>query len=487
MKYFIISMAAILILSGTCFECWAVKKSSVVRNKNLQKPNILFIAVDDLRTELGCYGQTHIVSPNIDRLVLEGSIFLKNYCQFPICGPSRASILTGMRPDKLKIWNNKTHIRETLPDIITLPQYFKKHGYYTVGYGKIFHDKLTDDSLSWSEPGLAVESFHYEDYNNPITILMLEKMRKKYGTNIVGPPTDSADVQDNAYSDGQFTDMAIQTMKELKSSKNPFFLAVGFVRPHLPFNCPKKYWDLYESEQIPLSENSELPANFPDIPVYDSNWMRQHLGMPKKGPFSDSLAKHLNHGYFASVSFVDSQVGLLLEALREFGFEKNTIVVLWGDHGYLLNDHGIYGKHSNFEKAVHSPLIIRVPGSYMNQRIDKPTEFVDVFPSLCELSGLPVPDNLQGKSFVPLLKNPDQEWKQAAFSQYQSGEFTGYSVRTNRYRYTKWILRKTGDNVGNELYDYLKDPNEEVNLAPFDSYQSKIYELSKLFNKIDEY
>jgi len=446
-------------------------------------PNILFIAVDDLRPELGCYGQTHIVSPNIDRLALEGSVFLKNYCQYALCGPSRASILTGMRPDALKIWNNKIHIRETVPDIITLPQHFKEHGYYTVSYGKIFHNKVMDDSLSWSEPGLAVESFHFEDYNNSNTLAMFEKMGEKHeGNNIVGTPTDSANVPDNAYSDGQFTDMAIQTMKMLKSSRNPFFLAVGFVRPHLPFNCPKKYWDLYDPEQIPLSENSVLPAYFPDIPVYNSNWMRHYIGMPKEGPFSDSLSNHLNHAYSACVSFVDFQVGRLLEALHEFGLEENTIVVLWGDHGYLLNDHGIYGKHSNFEKAVHSPLIIRLPCSCGNQRIDKLTEFVDVYPSLCELSGLPVPDHLQGKSFVPLLKNPDQEWKQAAFSQYQSGEHTGYSLRTNRYRYTKWINRRTGDTSGLELYDYHKDPNEERNLAASDSHQSIAYKLSKMLN-----
>lgn len=433
---------------------------------------------------LGSYGSNHISTPNIDGLAEEGTVFLKNYCQYPLCGPTRASLLTGMRPDAIRIWGNNTHIRETVPDIITLPQHFKQHGYHTVGYGKLYHNKEMDDSLTWSEAGLPVEGYHFGDYNNPQTLALMKKSGAEDPTmEAIAPPTDSADVPDNAYSDGQFADMAIKAMKRLKQGKKPFFLAVGFVRPHLPFNCPKQYWDMYDSDQIPMAENSELPLNFPDIPVYNSWWMRHFKGMPKNGPFPEPISRHLNHAYSACVSFVDAQVGRLLNALKEYGLEDNTIVVFWGDHGYLLGDHGIYGKHTNFEKAVHSPLILRVPGYRGNQRIDKLTEFVDIYPSLCELSGLPIPDHVQGISFVPLLQDPKQAWKRAAFSQYLEGELMGYSIRTERYRYTKWVQQGTGDTKGIELYDYQNDPYEKTNLASSESHQSVVMELGKILNK----
>jgi arylsulfatase A-like enzyme len=449
-----------------------------------EKPNILFIAADDLRPMMGCYGIDHIKTPNLDRLAERGTVFLNNYCQFPLCGPTRASLLTGIRPDDLKIYGNQTHIRETVPEVITLPQHFKNHGYHTVGYGKIYHNRDMDDSLSWSEPGLPVEGYHFGDYNNPHTRKMLRDITDEdpVGTTLA-PPTDSADVPDNAYSDGRFADLAIEAMKHLKKEKQPFFIAVGFVRPHLPFNSPTKYWNMYDREQIPLADYRELPANFPEVPVYDSWWMRHFHGMPQKGPFSDSISRHLNHAYSACVSFVDAQIGRLLDALEEFELENNTIIIFWGDHGYQLGDHGIYGKHTNFELALRSPLILSVPGTEGVQRIAKLTEFVDIYPSLCELTGLPVPDHLQGTSFVTLMENSDMDWKKAAFSQYLQQGHMGYSLRTNRYRYTRWVHQSTGETSGIELYDYREDPNEKINLAGSGSHQRIVRELEEMLNE----
>ena len=454
------------------------------RDNDKERPNILFIASDDLRPMLGSYGCEHIKTPNLDELAGESTVFLNNYCQFPLCGPARASLLTGLRPDALRIWGNNTHIRENVPDVITLPQHFRLNGYHAVAYGKLFHNRDMDDSLSWSEPGLPVEGFHFGDYNNPGTKKWLSQSVEEDSTSTpVAPPTDSADVPDNAYSDGMFADLAIKALKQLKKGEKPFFLAVGFVRPHLPFNCPSKYWDMYDPEQIPLAEYRELPVNFPDVPVYTSWWMRHFRGMPETGPFSDSISRHLNHAYSACVSFVDAQVGRLLDALKENELDENTIVVFWGDHGYLLGDHGIYGKHTNFEKALRSPMILYVPGKEQGQKIKKLSEFVDIYPTLCELTGLPLPEHLQGLSLVPLLNNPEQEWKEAAFSQYLNGQHMGHSVRTHRYRFTRWVHQQTGEAEGVELYDYQADPDEKNNLALSLAHQSIVKELSGILTK----
>ncbi len=452
--------------------------------KEPEKFNVLFIASDDLRPMLGSYGSDHIKTPNLDRLADQGTVLLSNYCQLPLCGPSRASLLTGMRPDELKIWGNYTHIRETTPDVITLPQHFKQHGYHSVAYGKLFHNKDMDDSLSWSEPGLPVEGHHFSDYNNPATLEWIENVREDDPAGgQMPPPTDSAEVPDNAYSDGRFADMAIRAMQTLGKKDQPFFLAVGFVRPHLPFNCPSMYWDMYDPMQIPLAEYRELPEYFPDVPVYDSWWMRQFKGMLAQGPFTDSISRHLNHAYAACVSFVDAQVGRLMNALKQNGLDKNTIVVFWGDHGYQLGEHGIYGKHTNFEMAVRSPLIIYIPGVPGGKRITKLTEFVDIYPTLCDLAGLPQPDHLQGISFKPLIEDPDLKWKSAAFSQYLHDQHMGHSIRTEQYRFTHWVDQTTGELKGVELYDYQSDLNEEINLAGCTSYDSIARELEQILNK----
>ncbi len=499
----------------------------VVSQTTIQ-PNILFIAIDDLKPILGCYGNTIVKTPNIDRLAKRGTVFLQNYCQQAVCGPTRASLMTGMRPDYTKVWDLKTRMRDVNPDIISLPQYLQSQGYSTQGIGKVYDSRCVDnetDKPSWSVPYYKTNKKYYPKelgepaltrYQNPTTKSLAAQYAKEaaaqglkgseandYVTAKVRPTTECEEVPDHAYNDGANTLQAKDILIQLSKQSGPFFLAVGLAKPHLPFVAPKKYWDLYKRDQLPVAEFQNKPANAVNIAFHNAGEIRAYTDIPgvlsttnDKG-FGITLPtdkqRELIHGYYASISYTDANVGVLLNTLDSLGITDNTIIVLWGDHGWHLGDHNLWCKHSNFEQATRAPLIIAAPG-LAKKPTKSPSEFVDIFPTLCDLTGIPVPAHLQGKSLVPLMKNPDASVKTFSVSQYPRSSETaenerlgyagtnvmGYSIRTDRYRYTIWMkngYRSTDPFsaallVGSELYDYVKDPQETINFTGSAAYKS---------------
>ena len=444
-----------------------------------RRPNVLFIAVDDLRPELGCYGRTHIHSPNIDRLAASGMVFERAYVQQAVCAPSRASLLTGLRPDTTGILDLNTPLRKAMPKVVSLPQAFREAGYTSIGLGKIYHHPQDDMNVGWSrEPWRPVGG----QWLAPDNLALIE--RRKEASNaeskgrVRGPAYEAGDVPDDAYGDGQVAARAIDALRGFEASGEPFFLAVGFFKPHLPFNCPKRYWDLYDRDAIALAPNPQRPKNVPEQAHTTWGELRSYAGIPAQGSLDDDTARTLIHGYYACVSYTDAQVGRLLDALDTLQLTDNTIVILWGDHGWHLGDHDQWTKHTNFEKATHAPLILRAPGQRTGQRTAALVEFVDVYPTLCELAGVPMPENLEGTSVVPLLSDPGRPWKTGAFSQYPRGKgVMGRSLRTDRYRYTRWTDAQ-GTLLGHELYDHQVDPQEDHNLAADASHAATAAELA---------
>jgi iduronate 2-sulfatase len=456
-----------------------------------QKPNILFIAVDDLRPELGCFGNKIIKSPNIDKLASRGLVFNRAYCQQAVCSPSRTSLLTGRRPDTTKIYDLETHFRSTIPDVVTLPQYFMQNGWHSQGLSKIYHGSL-DDEKSWSAPhwvpavspyGPAGQKFLAEKDRAAAEKGKQTKAEKKAGGKAFA--FEAADCADNQLPDGATADKAISLLREFKKQDKPFFFAVGFLKPHLPFVSPKKYWDLYNEKEIQLAPNPFPPKDAPGFAGTDWGELRSYNGMPKQGAVGEEQARQLKHGYYAAVSYTDAQIGRVLDELDKLGLRDNTIVILWGDHGWQLGEHGFWCKHTNYELATHAPLIISVPGQKTaGKKTDALVEFVDIYPSLVELCGLKLPDGLEGTSFKPLLENPDRPWKKAAFSQYPRGvpgvgRIMGYTMKTDRYRFVQWADEKKNF-AKYELYDHQTDPQENVNLANQPQYADKVKELSAM-------
>lgn len=465
------------------------------------KYNVLFIAVDDLRPALGCYGTPIIKSPHIDALARTGTVFNRAYCQQAVCSPSRTSLLTGRRPDITKIYDLQTHFRLHLPDVVTLPQFFKEHEYHTQSLGKVYHD-LLDDPQSWSvrswvpqdqmygrpENQAAVrkkrerlrsegELLQVDSIKRDPTTRAVLKIVRKGNVRAIGPAWEDPDVPDNALRDGMLADKAIEVLGQVKDKS--FFLAVGFYRPHLPFVAPKKYYDLYRPQKLQLAGNPYAPKDVPKIALTNSGELRTYSDIPTQGAVSDEKARELIHGYYATVSYVDAQIGRVLAELDRLGLGERTVVVLWGDHGWQLGEHGLWCKHTNFEVATRSPLIISAPGQ-ANRGVttDALVEFVDIYPTLVELCGLPMPEGLEGSSFVPVMNAPHRRWKRAAFSQYPRGEAMGYSMRTGRYRYTEWA-KQGKPAIGVELYDHKADPHENVNLAGQSEHKELTSRLSK--------
>lgn len=473
-------------------------------------PNILFIAVDDLRPELGCYGKSHVKSPNIDRLARTGVTFTNAFCQQAVCNPSRASLMTGLRPDTLEVWDLRADFRQTRPETVTLPQYFKQNGYHSVAIGKIFHNTIPDP-LSWSETKLHIRGYPFDPdavYRSEENVEWLSRRQAEITGQgkqdryidrlgqwyLKATATENVAVPDDAYYDGAQTDVAVKKLEELKTRNQPFFFAVGYYRPHLPFNAPEKYWNLYDRDSIPLAANPQPPRG---APIMALNTLRELRGYtdfrgaprPDQGSLTEEQARLLRHGYLASVSYIDAQVGRLLDELDRLGLRGNTIVVLWGDHGWKLGEHGSWCKMTNYEIDTRVPLILSAPGKHENGNdCSRLVEFVDIYPTLCQLAGLRVPENLEGLSFAPLLDDRTRRWKTAAFSQFlregkwtapDGVEYMGFTVRTERHRYVEWTRWKSKEVVARELYDHATDPGENVNVADIEENRNVVETLAK--------
>ncbi|MFH5803339.1 sulfatase [Alienimonas sp. DA493] len=505
------------------------------------RPNVLFIAIDDLRPELGCYGNELVHSPNLDALAADGMRFDRAYCQQAICSPSRASLMTGKLPDEIGVVENTAYFRELNPDVVTLPQQFKKHGYETVYSGKIYHGKMTDEEHSWSRPasrkgiprpqtpgGYNVPENQRTFFKNRDEILA-KYGRERSGGLIHGPAFEAGDVPDVAYVDGYNTAVAIQTLGELVEGDEPWFLGMGYVRPHLPFNCPRRYFDLYDPAEIELPDHVAPPTDGSALGLHASFELRTRHGIPKEGPIGDDLARELIHAYLACTSYVDAQIGRLLAALDEAGVRENTIVVVWGDHGWHLGEMGVWGKATNYEIATRVPLIVWTPpglleGATRGASTDALVELVDLYPTLYDLAGVPAPDGLAGRSLCPLLTEPQAEWKAVARSQFPSpalrewaanplsagmretffgpliaevegrvaaqhgadwdrnlfeNHLMGYATRTDHFRLVEWrdVRDPDADPVFIELYDHDADPAETTNVA--DCYPGGVARLSR--------
>ena len=496
-----------------------------------KNPNVLFIAVDDLKPMLGCYGDTLIKTPNIDALAQRGHVFMNNHCQVAVCGASRASLLTGLYADQTKVWAFDT-IRKFNPEIVTIPQHFKDAGYKTLNIGKIFDYRTVDkysDSISWDYVFPVSEEDYYPHYNKQTGIAALyhyqssfvkEKYAQykaealaqgvdtfRYAFQRISPATERLDVPDDAYKDGMFAKLAIEQIADLSKSNQSFFLAVGFHKPHLPFVAPEKYWNLYPEEVILTAAYQKMAGNPVEYAYHNSSelrnytdskgeWIYEKLGKGEK--LSMEEQKHLIHAYMATVSFVDEQVGKIIQELKSHDMYDNTIIVLWGDHGWHLGDHNMWGKASNFEQATRSPLILSAP-DLEQRKTSNPSSFVDIYPTLCEMAGLSLPDHLEGESLMKIMNN--ESTKPYAVSQYTRDQKMGYAVRDKRYRYVSWVeegfhvnpeadLSKTTDV---QLFDYEKDPLETVNFANHPEYdtvlkqmESKLHSFYKQLTLINE-
>jgi len=499
MKYYKLITLILVFVSVSVFA------KTGVPEKNEKKPNILFLVIDDLKPLLGVYGNTDVKTPEIDKLASRGVVFDNSYCQQAVCAPSRISAFTGMRPDRTKVRDLHTDMRKMNPDIVTLPQFFKKNGYETVGLGKLMHGARGNDPRSWTIPYKTDDELTYAKgykypaggkyQNSEIFNAFAEAGRqglkgkkaklfvKKQG---MLPSTECLDVPDDAYSDGAIAEAGTKQLEKLSKKQKPFFLALGFHRPHLPFVAPKKYWDMYDEKEINVNPFQLHAENSPKYAYHNWGELRNYSDIPPKGKLDPAKQKQLIHGYRASVSYVDAQVGKVIAKLEELGLAENTIIVLWGDHGWHLGDHGLWCKHTNFEQATKAPLIFIAPGMSKGKHASTMAEFVDIFPTLIDYAGFKVPPYLEGESLVPVLEDPGVEVKDYALSQFFRGtDIMGYTMRTARYRITLWMkgdykhkdLFRDPVIDAVELYDYETDPQERVSLATDPAYASIVEEL----------
>jgi iduronate 2-sulfatase len=434
------------------------------------KPNVLFIAVDDLRPQLGCYGFESMKTPNIDRLASGGTVFRRAYCMVPTCGASRASLMTGIRPTPKRFVNYLAMAQKDAPGIMTLNTHFKSNGYHTISNGKIFHH-TSDNVKGWSEKPWRPKGPGWLDPENQQ--LQKDRIKTLGPRKGRGPAFENYDAPDEVHRDAMTTAKSIADLQRLAKQGQPFFLAVGYFKPHLPFVAPKKYWDLYKRDQIKLPQTYHKPKGAPSVSLHNSGELRSYANIPAKGPVSKQTALNMIHGYYACVSFIDAQIGQLLGELDRLKLTENTIVIVWGDHGWNLGEHLLWCKHSCYETSMHAPLIVRVPGMTSGKATRALTEFIDIYPSLSELAGLKRPAHLEGKSFVPLLKDPNLPWKTAAIGRYRSGD----TIRTDRFRFTEYGARGKNPSA-RMLYDHKTDPAEDLNIAESDEQRENVQALT---------
>jgi arylsulfatase A-like enzyme/GH35 family endo-1,4-beta-xylanase len=493
------------------FYFFLIGFSYAVFGQNKKQLNVVFIAVDDLKPTIRSFGDAFAVTPNMDMLARKSTLFLNAHTQQAICSPSRISLLTGLRPDKTQVYDLKTKMRDKLPNVVTIPQHFKQMGYTTAGVGKIFDprgvDKQSDD-VSWSLPYKRAHQLKYpKDWGQPMvgyyqnqqikekikSIIKKENISPSkvgdYLKTVFRPPFSSSPAPDEAYADGAIAAEALRMIDDLSTKRKPFFLAVGFKRPHLPFSAPKKYWNLYGRDRIPLAAFQERGSNIGRLAFKGPGEISKY---PMDGRFYTTdnngqlnldvaFQRELVHGYYACASFIDFQIGKIVNKLKKEGLMGNTIIVIWGDHGFHLGDHRMWTKHSNFEQATRSPLIIYNPKTRAAQKIISPTEFVDIFPTLTDLAQIMPPSNVDGTSLLPMMMGQQQSVKEFAVSQYPRNNKMGYSFRTAAHRYTLWIEKsKIGqkisskDIVQEELFDYNSDPLETKNHIGIAGY-NKVY------------
>lgn len=450
------------VLSALSFNIYPQK---VKKNK---KYNVLFIAVDDLRTELGCYGNSVIKTPNIDKLGSEGVVFQKAYCQQAISMASRASLLTGIKPENNLIYENGT-ANAACPGQDKIEDVFRKNQYTIQGYGKIYN-YYSDNSEQFGESYLEKNpksKAKGRDFLEPEN----HKLIKEDG-HWGGPAYEMADVADNEYVDGFLAEETCKKLKQFAKSKEPFYMALGFRKPHLPFNAPKKYWDLYQREDIQLAENQTLPMNYNKFTQYNFEELRNGYDfIPRNKDLIPSDLQHtLKHGYYACVSYVDAQIGKVLDQLKKSGLDKNTIVVLWGDHGWKLGEHGMWCKHTNFDLDTRVPLIIKTPNgkSGVSQSF---VELLDLYPTLMDLCNLEKPKFLDGNSIVNEIIHPDQVFRTEAYSMYPyRNQVIGYSIVNKDFRYIQYVHIPTGKVEADELYDHSIDRGENINISAYPEY-----------------
>ena len=460
-----------------------------------QPPNVLLIIVDDLRPQLGAYGFDIMQTPNIDRLAEEGLLFRRAYAQWPVCGPSRASLLSGLRPDTIGIYNNGRRLDSSDAEIVSLPAYFRRNGYRTHSIGKVYHGR-NDDLGAWSEPpwDAAPNDDNWQGYGSPET----HELRLRLWEEALAEDPDAlfhqfnagaverADLPDSDYRDGKIAARAVEVLRE--NAGQPFFAAVGFVKPHLPFAAPSRFWDLYDRADLQPTADSARPEGTTEIPYIYSE-LESYRGIASDDELTEEQVLELIHGYFAAVSFVDAQVGKLLGELDRLDIRDNTIVALVGDHGFHLGEQGIWAKHSLFELSSHTPLVVSVPGQETaGGATGALVELIDIYPSLVELAGLDPSPRLDGESFVPLIDDPDTPFKDAALSQYRHfmepyREIMGYSIRTDRHRFSLWLdTAREGAVFARELYELGVEGGESINLADDQAYRAVVQDLT---NRID--
>lgn len=447
------------------------------------KPNILFIIVDDLRPELPSYGKAEVYAPAMEDLAERGMVFENAYCQYPVCGPSRCSLLSGLRPTRNRFTSNSALVDIDAPDITQLPRLFKENGYYTISNGKVYHDQgnVIDGMDGWSEipwephPGFWVwldsanMKHNYQGY----------RYRQQTVSNM-GPAWEAMDVEDNAYPTGVVTDKSIQDLERLAEQEQPFFLAVGYRKPHLPLNAPLKYWKLYDSTDFALPENFSTERNLADPLKIRNGELRNYGNIPSNGEISKQDWLTLIHGYHACISYTDAQIGKLIGALERLGFSENTIIVMVGDHGYHLAEYGIWGKNNPLQLSLKAPMIITVPWLKEKRgRSGELVEFVDIYPTLAELCGLEMPEHLAGSSLKNLLTGSQHSiGKEAVFSRVGHAEI----IVTNKYAYTEW-LDDAGSTYGQMLFDHSRDPDEQNNVAGNPNYERVIDSLSTVLHQ----
>ncbi len=449
--------------------------------KSPEKLNVLFLIADDLNNDLGCYGHPQVKSPHIDKLARRGVKFDRAYCQFPLCNPSRASFMTGRRPDATRILANPgvthtkgAHFRETIPDTVTLPQLFRQNGYVVARVGKMYHygvprqigEDGLDDPQSWD----LVINPRGRDKDD-------ESIINTVRPDLTGPGRFgmtlswlAAEGKDEEQTDGIGATEAIQLLEKYKNK--PFFLAVGFFRPHTPFVAPKKYFDLYPLDKIAVPQAPDPRTNQPAAAYLSAK--EEELAM------SDRTRKEVIQSYYASTTFMDAQVGRVVDALDRLGLADKTVIVFTSDHGFHMGEHGLWQKLSLFENSSRVPLIIVPPKAKQNGKSSPRTvELIDLYPTLTDLCGLPAPGYLDGVSLKPLLENPRATWKRPAYTQLLRKDFHGHSVRTERWRYTEWDNGKQGV----ELYDEEKDPYEKMNLSGNPKYAGVVEEMKALLER----